>query len=138
MQSDVNPYDELRAYTLSLGDPSFIHQHVVDAFAAQNYTEKDKPITLTYALVGLYLHVEKHFTGKQVQLAHTKLAQKKRTWPAFVIPADRGSITVQDVAAASAGPARDQMIDHWCESVWSAYSENHQTVVNLLNESGIT
>ncbi len=137
MQSDKNPYDELRAYTLLHGDPSFIHQYVVDAFAAQNYTEKDKPITLTFALVGLYLHVEKHFSGRQVQLVHTKLALKKKTWPAFVVPADRGSITVQEVAAAPVGPERDKMIDLWCGSVWNAYSENRQVVADLLTVNGI-
>ena len=48
-------YHELSAYTLSHPDPSFIHQYVVDAFAAQTADENTKPIALTFALVGLYL-----------------------------------------------------------------------------------
>jgi len=63
-------YDALCAYTLTRGDAAFIHQHVVDAFAAQSADEATKPITLTFALVGLYLHVERQFTGREVQRAH--------------------------------------------------------------------
>jgi hypothetical protein len=36
-------YDELCAYTLSSGDPAFIHQHVVDAFAAQRASAAGRP-----------------------------------------------------------------------------------------------
>src|SRR6478736_2672756 len=68
-------FNELCYYTLAHGDPSFIHQHVVDAFAAQNADEQTKPIKLTFALVGLYLYVEKGFSGKRVQRVHMALAQ---------------------------------------------------------------
>jgi uncharacterized protein DUF5946 len=61
----------LSAYTLTHSDPAFIHQHVVDAFAAQSADDTTKPITLTFALVGLYLHVEKGRTGRRVQLVHS-------------------------------------------------------------------
>ena len=47
-------------------DPAFIHQHVMDAWAVQTADELTKPIQLTFALVGLYLHVEMAFSGRQV------------------------------------------------------------------------
>lgn len=50
--SEPAAYDELQAYTLAHGDPAFIHQHVVDAWAAQHADEETKPIALTFALVG--------------------------------------------------------------------------------------
>ena len=50
--SDVEAFDELCAYTLTRGDAEFIHQHVVDTFAAQTANEFTKPITLTFALEG--------------------------------------------------------------------------------------
>ena len=78
MVSEAEAYDELRAYTLAHGASSFIHQHVVDAFAAQHANASTKPITLTFALVGLYLHVEKGYSGRQVRLTHMKLARSKR------------------------------------------------------------
>jgi len=43
MSADVDAYHELCAYTLSLGDAEFIHQHVVDAFAAQDATPSTRP-----------------------------------------------------------------------------------------------
>jgi hypothetical protein len=58
-------YHELTVYTLSHQDPSFIHQHAVDAFAAQTAGETTKPITLTFALVGLYLRSERQYSGRQ-------------------------------------------------------------------------
>jgi hypothetical protein len=135
--AEQETYNELCFYTLAHGDPSFIHQHVVDAFTAQNANEHTKPIGLTFALVGLYLHVEKKFSGKQVQRTHMKLAAHKRPWPPFDLPRDRGAIRVADVMAASAGPERDRAIDAWSASVWDAFQESRATVDQLLCEHGI-
>jgi hypothetical protein len=103
-------YDELCAYTLTHGSATFIHQHVVDAFAAQTAADGTKPITLTFALVGLYLHVERRFSGREVQQAHQRLARRKPAWPSFVLPRDRGSVTAADVLARAAGTERDNAI----------------------------
>ena len=129
--------NELCCYTLTHSDPSFIHQQVVDAFAAQNADAHTKPIQLTFALVGLYLHVEKQYTGRQVQRAHMKLAQQKRLWPSFALPDDRGSITAADVLAMPAGAERDQAIHTWCASVWEAYCNSREGVAELLREHEI-
>jgi len=75
---DRELYNELACHTLAHGDPSFIHQYIVDAYAAQHADEKTKPIGLAFALVGLYLHIERHYSGKEVQRAHMKLAKKKK------------------------------------------------------------
>src|SRR5207245_9270566 len=72
-------YDEVYVYTM--GRPGFILQHVVDAFAVQTATDGSKPIAVVFGLVGLYLHVEKQFSGRQVQEAHIKLGRRKREWP---------------------------------------------------------
>ena len=129
-------YDELCAYTLTHGNVAFIHQHVVDAWAAQHATAESKPIGVTFALAGLYLHVERQLTGRQVQLAHMKMARQKRGWPAFVLPNERGAITAVDVMRAPEGEQRDKAIGAWAESVWSAFSMNRPTVVALLAEYG--
>jgi hypothetical protein len=131
-------FDELCAYTLSLRDVAFIHQHVVDAFAAQHAEERGKPITITFALIGLYLHLEKGFTGRQVQLAHMALARRKRVWPNFKLPPSRGSVTAIEVLAAEPGPHRDRAIDDWCLSVWTAFGASHETIATLLEDHGIT
>jgi hypothetical protein len=134
----IDAYDELQAYTLARGDSTFIHQHVVDAGAAQRADERTKPIGLTFALVGLYLHLERGFSGRQVQRAHQQLARHKRTWPSFALPQDRGSMTAADVMMAPAGAERDRAIDAWCRAVWDAYREHHAAVATLLRDHGIT
>ena len=130
-------YNELSYYTLAHRDPAFIHQHIVDAFAAQTAELNTKPIKLAFALAGLYLHIEKHFTGRQVQLAHMQLAREKQPWPVFSIPEERGAVTVASVYAAPAGPERDKMIHQWCISVWEAFRENRPIVMSLLSEHKI-
>ena len=137
MYAQQDAYDELCYYTLSHRDSSFIHQHVVDAFAAQTADENVKPIKLTFALVGLYLHVECQYSGRQVQLVQMKLGQEKQQWPAFVIPIERGAITATNVMAAPAGVQRDELIHQWCVSVWKAFSENRQVVSSLLSKHKI-
>ncbi len=135
MPTQKEAYDELCAYTLTHGDPKFIHQHVVDAFAAQHATDASKPIGVTFALAGLYLHVEKGLTGREVQRAHMAMAKQKRDWPRFVLPANRGDVTAVDVLAAREGPDRDRAIDSWCKSVWSAFAPaNRNTLIQLLAE----
>jgi hypothetical protein len=137
MKGEQDSYNELCYYTLAHGDASFIHQHVVDAFAAQTAKENGKPIKLAFALVGLYLHVEKQFSGRQVQLAHMKLGRVKQAWPAFPLPGERGALTVAKVLAAPAGPERDAMIHQWCASVWEAFSGNREAVASLLRKNKI-
>lgn len=131
-------YHELSCYTLAHPDPSFIHQHIVDAYKAQHANENTKPIALVFALAGLYMHVEKNFTGRQVQKFHMKLAKIRRPWVRPQLPKERGAITVRHVLAAAAGPSRDALIDSWCASVWEAWKESHDHIANLAkNELGI-
>lgn len=129
-------YDEVYVYTM--GRPGFILQHVVDAFAVQTANDESRPIGVVFGLVGLYLHVEKQFSGHQVQRVHMELGRRKREWPRVYLPDDRGSMTVADVLAASAGPERDVAINNWCRSVWTAFSTNRQTIISLLQEQQIT
>ncbi|HTT57528.1 MAG TPA: DUF5946 family protein [Opitutaceae bacterium] len=129
-------FDQLCAYTLTHGGRAFIHQYVVDAYAAQTAEARTKPIKLTFALVGLHLLCEKQFSGRQVQRVHMVLARRGRRWPAFPLPRDRGAITATDVLAVSAGSPRDAAIHAWCGSVWAAYGDCHRAVVELLRAHG--
>ena len=128
--------DEVYVYTM--GRPSFILQHVADAFTLQTATKETKPIALVFGLVGLYLHLEKQFSGRQVQEMHMKMGRFKRVWPSIHLPQDRGSISVLDVLAAPPGPERDRAIDDWCRSVWTAFAGNRPTIVSLMREYQIT
>jgi hypothetical protein len=125
--------NELTAWTLGLRDGPFIHQHVVDAWALQHADENSKPIAVAFALLGLYLHLEKGWSGREVQRAHMQLGQPhgrgagRKDWPKFPLPKTRGSVTVGDVMAAPESE-RAKAIDRWCRSVWEAWSENHEAV----------
>jgi hypothetical protein len=136
MESEQDAYDELRCYTLAHRDPSFIHQHVVDAFIAQHADAQTKPIALTFSLIGLYLAVEKQLSGRHVQRVHMQLARHKRPWPAFALPDNRGSITALDVVAAPEGRERDKAIHAWCACVWGVFHLSHETVIDLLHQHG--
>ncbi len=125
-------YYELTYYTISHPGPSFIHQHIVDSYAAQYADENTKPVTLAFALIGLYLYIERNYSGKEVQKAHMQLAKKRKQWPVFDQPKQRGAVTVSDVLAASPGSERDEAIRKWCASVWEAYSESHKKIIDLV------
>jgi len=137
MDLEQAAYHELCAYTLQRGDATFIHQHVVDAFAAQRANAQTKPIAVAFSLAGLYLHVEKGFSGRQVQRAHMQLARQKRVWPTFVLPDGRGAITAFDVMKAPAGAGRDAAIHKWCASVWDSFAANRNTIVEFLEPYGL-
>jgi hypothetical protein len=132
-----HPFDTLMAYTWTRGDAGFIHQLAVDAYGAQNAHERTKPIGLTFALIGLYLAVEKGWSGKQVQRAHMLLGRRRRAWPSFALPLDRGSMTIADVLAHREGPERDEAIHRWCRAVWAAFASSRPTIVALLAEYDI-
>jgi len=132
--SDEALYHELMYYTLAHPSPTFIHQHAVDAYAAQHATETSKPITDVFAVIGLYLYLEKDFTGKQVQKAHMQMAKHRKHWPKLALPSERGSVVIADVLAAPAGAERDRMIRQWCVAVWSAWSASRAQIAALARD----
>jgi hypothetical protein len=137
-EGEQSAYHELTAWTLSLRNGRFIHQHVVDAWAAQRATEKSKPISVVFGLIGLYLHVEKGFSGREVRSAHMQLAQPngrgpgRKEWPRFPFPKERGAITVSDVIAAPE-EERARAIDCWCRSVWEAWKDSHAAIAECVS-----
>ncbi len=134
MLQEDDLYNELAFYTLAHRDPAFIHQHAVDAYTAQKADESTKPIALVFALIGLYLHLEKGYTGRQVQQAHTRLANKTKDWPKLPIPTERGEIRIEHVVAAPAGFERDALIHRWCASVWQSWHKSHRIIAAISRE----
>ena len=132
---DDDAYHALYVYTM--GRPRFILQHVVDANMAQRCDANSKPIGVVFALAGLYLHLEKGFSGAEVQQAHIAMGKRKREWPAIPLPTERGRLTPADVMAAPAGAERDAAIDRWCESVWAEFQDSRDVIVRLLQDHKI-
>lgn len=131
---ELAAYDEVTAHTLSLGDPGFVHQHVVDAFGAQQ-RPLPTPMAVVFALIGLYLHVERGASGREVQATHARLAASRRDWPRMAAPADRGSMTILDVAAQPPGPERARAIEAWCQVVWESWHARRADVLAILRDA---
>ncbi|MCL6538407.1 MAG: DUF5946 family protein [Acidothermus sp.] len=137
----LEKYGELTAYTLAKGDIGFIHQVVVDTYAAQHAGGSTKPITVVFALVGLCLVVERGYTGRQVQRAHMALAKRSGKhspdWPRWDRPPSVGTMTVHDVLKAAPGDERDGAIRRWAEDVWNRWAERHGEVRNICDAYGL-
>ena len=122
---------ELSYYTLELKDPFFIHQLVVDAYAAQHTGPFVKSISTAFALVGLYLYNEKNYTGRQIQLAHMELANKSKSWPHFDSPHSKHWMTVKDVLALS-DIAKEDAIKQWSSTVWDVWRSQEYKVKEIM------
>lgn len=139
MASDQELFDELSFYTLAHSDPAFIHENSADAFRAQHVDENTKPIAAVFAVMGLYLYLEKNFTGKQVQQAHMRMARQRKEWPQLVAPTSQARITVAGVLETAPGPERDAMIRKWCAAVWETWQESRAQIVALAKaELGVS
>lgn len=130
-------YNELAFYTLSHPSPSFIHQHMVDAFTIQSAGKNSKPIAIFFALAGLYLFSEKQFTGKQVQQVHMQMTHHKIAWPVITLPENRGNITIQQVLQYPAGAERDQAIYEWCRDIWAHCLFLQDTITATIAKTGV-
>jgi hypothetical protein len=126
--------DELAAsYTLTLGDPEFVHQLVVDAYAASHVGPASKPIQAVFAVVGLYLVNEHEYTGRQVQLAHMRMARMPVQWPRLEPPEARASMTVWDVLQTPI-EGRQAAIKQWSAAVWQTWRPRRDDVERLARE----
>jgi hypothetical protein len=114
---------DLSCCTVSKQDAEFIHQHAVDTYEAQHAGVRTRNCTVVFGLIGLYLALEKGFTGRQVQLAHMKLARIRKDWPRLDPPVVPASVTVLDILQVQTEEERDTMIREWMESVWESWSD---------------
>ncbi len=109
------------------------HQMTVDAYAAQHVGPDAPSIGPAFALIGLYLAVERGLGGPQVRDAHHFLATPKREWPRFEPPLTAWPVTVRDVAAAGGPEAHAQAVQRWGASVWEAWRAAHDEVRGLTD-----
>jgi hypothetical protein len=121
-------FSNLSCYTVSKQDAGFLHQYAVDAYGAQHAGGKTRDITVYFGLIGLYLALERGFSGKQVQAAHMHLARVRRVWPALKPPARPACLTVMDVLKAPDGPEKDAMIRQWMTAAWENWGDQRQLV----------
>jgi len=136
----LQEYSDLMCYTVAKQDPEFIHQHVADTYAAQHAGGPTRNITVAFGLIGLYLALEKGYTGKQVQQAHMRIAKVRKVWPRPEPPLEPAVLTVMDVLRAGTDEEKDTIIIKWMAAVWESWSDRHSwirmTTEELLASSG--
>ena len=131
----LETYYKLTSWTLAQQDGRFIHQHAVDAYEAQHAGGRTRPITAVFGLIGLYLALEKGYTGRQVQLAHMKIASRRKDWPRLEPPARRVELTVMDVLLAETGLEKEKMLMKWAESVWMIWEHRHPWIREITQKT---
>jgi len=124
-------FSDLTCYTIAKQDPSFIHQHAVDAYEAQHGGGNTRPIAIIFALTGLCLALEKGYTGREVQAAHMRIARIRRDWSSLEPPEQPAKLTVLDVLQADTNEEKDAMIRLWSESVWESWEPRHTWIREL-------
>jgi hypothetical protein len=60
------------------------------------------------------------------------LARRSKTWPRFTAPSRAGAVTILDVMQAPPGDKRDAALRRWGQSVWQAWSHEHERVRSLF------
>lgn len=126
-------FSDLSCYTVSKQDAAFIHQHVVDAYEAQHAGGITRNSSVIFGLVGLYLALEKGFTGRQVQLVHMRIARVQKTWPRLEPPTRPATLTVADVLRVPDGPEKDALIRRWMAEVWESWGERQEQVREITD-----
>ena len=72
---------------------------------------ESRSITTVFGLIGLYLALEKGYTGKDVQRAHMQIARLRKDWPRLESPGQPAGLTVMDVLAGRTW-CRERRNDH--------------------------
>ena len=111
------------------------HQTCVDAYAAQHVGPQTRPMTVCFALNGLYLVLERGWSGIAARDAHGHLARTvvRADWPWFEPPSEAGPLTVLDVALSADPDAQGAAIEAWGRSVWATWSHVHDAVRELTD-----
>ena len=127
-------YSDISSYTIAKRDAAFIHQHAVDAYAAQHAGGDARNISVAFGLIGLYLAVERGYTGLQVQLVHMHIARVRKDWPPFDPPGQPAGITVMDVLQSGTDAEKDAMIIKWMAAVWENWADRQEWVRAITDE----
>ncbi len=105
---------------------------IVDSYGAQHAGGPAKKMGVVFAVTGLYLYLEKGYTGKDVRQAHADMAQHKGyNWPALLSPDPKYRMTISDVITAT---DKDKAIHEWAVSTWAAWQKDRALIITICNE----
>ena len=125
---------KLSAKTMSLHDTEFIHQTAIDSYQAQHAGGINKNISVAFGLIGLYLALERGYSGREVQKAHMVLANRFKDWPKFEPPTREWQMTVQDILQAKSDSEYREKIRLWAKSVWEKWQSDRDRIIELVEK----
>ncbi|HSG81336.1 MAG TPA: DUF5946 family protein, partial [Gemmatimonadota bacterium] len=108
------------------------HQLTVDAYAVQHAGGEHPDKSMAIHLSGLYLVLEKGHRPPEVPQLLQRIAASDPAWPHFQPPADRGALTVWDVAMADSPEQHIEQVRGWAAAVWGAWSQHHEAVARFV------
>jgi hypothetical protein len=79
-------------------------------------------------LVGLCLVLERGFPVDTAVRTIARLASERPDFPWLQPPADRGTVTVTDVAAATEVADHVRAIQRWADAAWAAWEPHHPAI----------
>jgi hypothetical protein len=110
-----------------------VHQLTVDTYAVQHAGGRHPDKSIAIHLCGLYLALERGVAPTRVPRLLQRLAASVQVWPYFPPPADRGALTVLDVALCESAEAHIDTVREWAGTVWGAWSPYHAEVAALVS-----
>jgi len=124
---------KLSGYIAQGYDEEFIQQMSIDTYEAQHAGGTTKNIAGAFGLIGLYLSLEKGFSGKEVQRAHMDLANRSKEWPRFGPSPSKWKMTVKNVV--DAGPKKSKKMIHlWAKATWKEWEFEKERIIGLMNK----
>ena len=111
------------------------HRLTVDVYAVQHpgVAGPQARNSVGIHLSRLFLIIERGWSIEKANDAMLMITAKKKDYPWLEPPAQRGSITVKHLLAASTPEEHLARVDEWAGDVWKSWSEHHDTVRGWLN-----
>ena len=113
-----------------------IHRYTVDAYAAQHVGGDDPRAiqSINIHLAALCLLFERKVTTDYATRALGRLVEsRKGTFRQLTKPSFAPSLKVTDIALAKTDEEHEKLVLKWAESVWGAWSKDHDYIRTLVN-----
>ncbi|MEH3159364.1 MAG: DUF5946 family protein [Sphingomonas taxi] len=121
------------------GDPAMmaVHRFTVDAYAVQHpgIPERRSTQSVWVHLASLYLTLERGLSHGFARKVIGILANEAEDFVWLDPPADLGSVTIVDVAAADTPTAHIAAVQAWAGAAWTAWQPHHATIAALSDRT---
>ncbi|HKQ60277.1 MAG TPA: DUF5946 family protein [Candidatus Polarisedimenticolaceae bacterium] len=111
-----------------------VHQLTVDSYAVQHAGGPHPDKSVDVHLTGLHLVLVAGIAPPEVPPRLQRLVQAVTSWPHFAPPAERGPLTVFDVALADSPQQHAEQVRRWAAQLWEAWSPHHAAIAELASQ----